>query len=154
MLKLELNPMDFIDEICFEKTSPGITIDELVDNIHFGRSCNIIIENEVITKDSKAFWEELFVPNCSEKWMKRFGINKISPINYLPPTTDMFDILVALNIFPSKGQAAKNWKLTGKAIPLGWSQFLVAKHKPTRVLLYIFNPIVVKEESVAALPAP
>ena|ERR1700756_5418733 len=56
-----------------------------------------------------------------------------------PNEEDMYDLIVQLGVFPSKGQARKNWKKTNQIIPNGWSEFVVAKHPPR--FLYIWNPI-------------
>ena len=43
---------------------------------------------------------------------------------------DMFDLLVRTGIFKSKGDARRNWKLTGKDIPPGFSDFQgIGKHR-------------------------
>ena len=49
---------------------------------------------------------------------------------------DMFDLLVMLGAFSSKGQAKKNWKGV-KDIPFGWSEFIIGKLKRQ---LCIWNP--------------
>lgn len=54
-------------------------------------------------------------------------------------TVDMFDLLVRLGAFPSKGAARKNWKKTGKEIPPGWTH-LIGIGKFRRELA-IWNPI-------------
>ena len=40
-----------------------------------------------------------------------------------PEDKDMFDLLIILGVFKSRGQARQNWKKTGREIPTGWSQF-------------------------------
>ena len=50
---------------------------------------------------------------------------------------DMYDLLVLIEAFNSKSQARKNWKLTGKDIPEGWSEFFIGKQKRH---LCIWNP--------------
>jgi hypothetical protein len=52
---------------------------------------------------------------------------------------DMFDILVCSGIFPSKGQARKNWKKTDGEIPAGFSDF--AKLGKLNCRITILNPI-------------
>lgn len=52
-----------------------------------------------------------------------FQADPQEPINIITATTDMFDILVAMKVFSSKGEARRNWKLTGKDIPLGFTDF-------------------------------
>jgi len=54
----------------------------------------------------------------------------------VPATTTIFDLLVMLGAFPSKGQARKNWQ-HGAEIPPGFSEFRVGK---LRRLLTIWNP--------------
>lgn len=49
---------------------------------------------------------------------------------------DIFDLLVMLKAFPSKGQARKNWK-HGDCMPRGWNEFRVGKFKHH---LCIWNP--------------
>lgn len=65
--------------------------------------------------------------------------DKIDPaIVYLEPDTDMFDILVAAKLFPSKGQARKNWKETGRDVPAGFNLWTVGKLKQ---LLAVWVPL-------------
>lgn len=52
------------------------------------------------------------------------------------PLTDIWDLLLMLGAFPSRGQAKKNWK-GPKQIPDGWSEFYVGK---IRRHLCIWNP--------------
>ena len=40
-----------------------------------------------------------------------------------PQEKDMFDFLLMLGLFKSRGQARKNWKNTGAEIPRGWTEF-------------------------------
>ena len=49
---------------------------------------------------------------------------------------DIFDLLIMLKAFPSKGQARKNWK-HGDCMPKGWNEFKVGKFKHH---LCIWNP--------------
>lgn len=51
---------------------------------------------------------------------------------------DMFDLLVVLGVFPSKGQARKNWKATGKDFPPGFNHFVIGKMKHK---VWIWNPV-------------
>lgn len=60
------------------------------------------------------------------------------PIMYVESTADIFDILVAAKLFPSKGQARKNWKETGKDVPPGFNLWTVGKLKQ---LLAVWVPI-------------
>jgi hypothetical protein len=55
---------------------------------------------------------------------------------------DMFDLLVLIGAFSSKGQARKNWNKTGVGIPSGWSDWWVGK---LRRRLCIWNPSEWKE---------
>lgn len=50
------------------------------------------------------------------------------PIEFVPNTWTMIDLLVHVGLFPSKGQARKNWKQETE-IPEGFSQFVVGKLK-------------------------
>jgi len=75
-------------------------------NIDTGSSdVNIVVENDNLDTELAI---SLFDSN---KWLT------------VPKTTDMFDILVMLNLFKNKGQAKKNWKKTGRDIPNGFSHF-------------------------------
>jgi hypothetical protein len=61
------------------------------------------------------------------------------PVVEIPSTNDMYDVLVLCGIFPSKSQARKNWKTTGKDIPPGWTElYSIGKMK---VGIFIWNPI-------------
>lgn len=60
------------------------------------------------------------------------------PVEFIPPSTTMFDILVVSGIFPSKSQARKNWTRTGETIPDGFSSFeRIGKLKHR---IHIWNP--------------
>lgn len=88
--------------------------------LFFGQEFNVIVKNEFVVGDEA----DLF-----------FGGERIFTI---PPTFDMFELLVACGVFSSKGQARKNWKLSGKDIPDGFSDFInVGKQK---VRITILNP--------------
>ena len=45
-------------------------------------------------------------------------------VTYIAGEATMWDILFHAGLFPSKGQARKNWKRTGEAIPEGFSHFI------------------------------
>lgn len=62
-----------------------------------------------------------------------------SAITVKPGQKDMFDLLVMLGIFPSKGQAMKNWKKSGREIPIGFSDFEQIGKLNNR--LTILNPV-------------
>lgn len=62
-------------------------------------------------------------------------------INFVPPETDMWDLLVWTGAFDSKSQARKNWTKTAKEIPPGWNEFLVGKNKAHKTGIYVLNPI-------------
>jgi hypothetical protein len=64
-----------------------------------------------------------------------FGDEEVFFVN--PEDMDMFDLLVKLGSFESKGQAKKNWTKTGKEIPQGFNEFIVGK---LRRCLTIWNP--------------
>jgi hypothetical protein len=51
---------------------------------------------------------------------------------------NMFDLLVILGVFKSRGQARKNWRKTGRDIPPGWTQLdRLGKYRKE---LCIWNP--------------
>ena len=56
----------------------------------------------------------------------------------LPVFTDMFSILVEAGIFPSRGQARKNWNKTGKDVPAGLTDIEKIGKMNTRIT--IWNP--------------
>lgn len=56
------------------------------------------------------------------------------PVELVPPTTDMYDLLVRVGLFPSKGQARKNWQRTGPEIPWGFSDFVFKKGRRITIL--------------------
>ena len=53
-------------------------------------------------------------------------------------TTDVFDLLVKLDVFPSKGQARKNWT-KGSIIENGYNEIL--KIGKMHKALYIWKPV-------------
>ena len=61
------------------------------------------------------------------------------PINEMRNDTDMFDLLVTCNVFPSKSIARKCWKKTGRKIPDGFSDFTKIGKMWKRIT--IWNPI-------------
>jgi hypothetical protein len=70
-----------------------------------GLEFNVIIENQHLMGDERRLFfqgEDVF---------------------YLPPSTDMYDLLVQIGIFPSKAQARKNWNKSGQEVPPGFSDF-------------------------------
>jgi hypothetical protein len=102
---------------------------------------NVMIDNGNIWPDDHelfGFWTQC---KDDESGLEFFMLN-IEPFIVLKPAeTDMFDLLVRLEAFPSKGQARKNWK--GPAtIPDGWTELFVGKG---RRQLCIWNPKVFKE---------
>lgn len=59
-------------------------------------------------------------------------------IRVRPVEFDMFDILVEIGVFKSRGECRKNWKKSDHVIENGCHSFLVSKKdKP----LFIFRPI-------------
>lgn len=48
---------------------------------------------------------------------------------------DMYDLLVLAGFFSSKGQARKNWKQTGPAVPVGLSEYRAGNK-----ILAVLNP--------------
>ena len=81
---------------------------------------NVIVSNNFVRETDK---DLLFPKN-----------EKVIFIN--PRKTDIFDLLVKLGSFPSRGQAKKNWKQC-EDLPSGWNEFLVGKKKRH---LCIWNP--------------
>jgi len=58
----------------------------------------------------------------------------------LDPPVDMFDLLVMPKVFPSKGQARKNWKHSS-LVPPGFSMWVCGKDKrQLTILLPKFQP--------------
>ena len=58
-------------------------------------------------------------------------------IEYVEPgEADVLDLLVRLKVFPSKGQARKNWKGPVE-IPPGWFEAQIGKR---RLSLFVWNP--------------
>jgi hypothetical protein len=47
----------------------------------------------------------------------------------LPSETDIYDILVKVNAFPSKGEARRNWKKTTQRLEPGCYSFEVGREK-------------------------
>lgn len=86
------------------------------------KGCNIVVQNE----------------NYDDSLLTLFAGQEV---NFVPPTTDMWDLLVWIGAFESKGQARKNWTKTDKLIPAGWNEFLVGKHKANKIGLFILNPV-------------
>jgi len=66
-------------------------------------------------------------------------------INFITPKTSMLDILVALGIFKSKGQARKNWKRTGVTVPDGFTDLKKVGKLNKRITL--FNPTAILDEN-------
>jgi len=90
--------------------------------------------NEVITSLSKEFaFLNVIVDNGNsdpkDLWLfaDDNGVND-QEVMVVSPTVDIFDLLLMLRVFPSKGQARKNWKY-GTIIPDGWSEFKIGKFK-------------------------
>jgi hypothetical protein len=54
-------------------------------------------------------------------------------------TFDMYDLLVRVGAFPSRGQARKNWKLTGADIPPGFNHWVIGKKRDKE--LCVWNPV-------------
>lgn len=61
------------------------------------------------------------------------------PVIEISPDKDMYDILVLAGIFPSKGQAKKNWARTGAEIPKGFTD--LTNIGKLRHRITILNPI-------------
>jgi hypothetical protein len=92
---------------------------------------NVIVDNGNVHKNDE---KNLFGPlehKC--KGCPRCYKEKVL---HVPIETTMFDLLVKLGSFKSKGQARKNWRF-GKDIPSGWSEFKIGKLKRH---LSIWNP--------------
>lgn len=60
------------------------------------------------------------------------------PFSIVSADTDIFDLLVRIEAFPSKGQARKNWNGV-KVIPPGFSIIKVGKNRNMK-WLFIWNP--------------
>lgn len=69
-------------------------------------------------------------------------------VEYIEPGVDMFDILVTMKLFPSKGQARKNWKHTGGEIPAGFNMWTVGKLKQ---ILAVWVPLPYNYDETLAL---
>lgn len=65
------------------------------------------------------------------------------PVIEITSDKDMYDILVMADIFPSKGQARKNWTRTGAEIPKGFTD--LTNIGKLRHRITILNPIIVEE---------
>lgn len=65
------------------------------------------------------------------------GHGEETPTTRLPPAATMYDVLVAVGIFPSRGQARKNWQGPTE-IPLGYSEFLLGTRRNRRVV-FVFR---------------
>lgn len=90
-------------------------------SIMTGQEFNILVKNENVVGDEADLFfggEDLF---------------------FVEPTSDIFDVLVMLNIFASKSDARKNWKRSqGKDIPKGFTDFDRVGKKKVRIT--ILNP--------------
>jgi hypothetical protein len=84
---------------------------------------NIIVADHPLTDEEKCYLE-IFHPE--------------DDIIFIGSNLDMYDILLKFGFFKSKNDARKNWKQTGKDVPLGFNDFRIGKRKR---LLSIFNPI-------------
>lgn len=88
---------------------------------------NFIINNgNELSNDSQLFFSD------------RSGIVQ-EPVIEVSPDKDIYDILVMANIFPSKGQAKKNWTRTDAAISEGFTDFKNIGKLRHRIT--ILNPI-------------
>jgi hypothetical protein len=61
------------------------------------------------------------------------------PFEIVDPETDMWSIVTEMGLFPSKGQARKNWNKTGQEIPTGFTE--LEKLGKLNHTLTIWNPI-------------
>ena len=95
-----------------------------------GQEFNFIIENKNLEPNDDLieglFNQSLFNPNEIDIIMFRENV-------------DMFDLLVEVGLFRSKGEARKNWKRTGKDIPEGFTDITNIGKLHKR--LTIWNPI-------------
>lgn len=80
----------------------------------------------------------------TEKALFQFQPGESARCGLIKPGMDMFDILVQCAIFKSKGEARKNWKLTGKDIPLGFTDFKGIGKMKHRITIWI--PVNDKED--------
>lgn len=91
---------------------------------------NIVIKNENFNPETDVgFAERLF----------GLDIDPNQKITYIPgdATFDILDVLVLLNVFPSRSQARKNWKGPIQ-FPPGVSDFTVGKQRHS---VWIWNPM-------------
>src|SRR5574343_1633405 len=71
------------------------------------------------------------------EWMCFFGDEDAF---LMPGNTDIFDLLVMLDVFPSKSQAKKNWK-RDTSIPDGFTQIEdIGKRRKTLCIVKPFKP--------------
>ena len=99
--------------------------------------------------EEKELVEALVVANSSEKGFN-FLIGDLLPGDLLqsvfggesfcvqPVEFDMFDILVEIGVFKSRGECKRNWKKSDQFIENGCHSFLVFKRD---LPLFIFKPI-------------
>ena len=95
---------------------------------------NVMIENgNALPEDKELIFGPNNCPSC-----KGCDFCRAEDVYAMSPETDMYDLLVKLEAFPSKSQARRVWKHTGKEIPPGFSHFTrIGKH---RRVLTIWNP--------------
>ncbi|MDE2425664.1 MAG: hypothetical protein KGO96_07140 [Elusimicrobia bacterium] len=74
--------------------------------------------------------------NIHETDFNLFDLKENEPIVFVKHNTSMIDLLVELGLFPSKGQARKNW-WGPVELPDGWFQFSFGKRK---IDIAIWNP--------------
>jgi len=92
------------------------------------KDINIVVENEHL-EGNRDLLMTLFA-----QWTDK----KLPEITFVSPDMDMYDILVLVDLFQSKGEAKKNWKRTGQSVPEGFSDFERVGKRKNR--LTIWNP--------------
>lgn len=85
---------------------------------------NIIIDNGLARKEDESLFFGDLEGNTPE-------------IFWMPPSTNMIDILAQSKIFASKGQAKKNGWADKSEIPEGFSEFTVGKLKHRITILKV-----------------
>lgn len=84
----------------------------------------VVLNNNVDAIDMLWFMKQLF---------------KDDPITTVTDGVDMYNLLVMLEVFPSRSEAKKNWTRTGREILPGYNEIKdIGKQKKA---LYIWNPI-------------
>lgn len=100
------------------------------------KELNVLVDNGfLLSTDYKLFYGDPSQQEIGER-----------TITIKDGEADMYDLLVMLEVFPSKAQARKNWKRSGQEIPYGYSDFEKIGKLSNR--LTIFKPM----EGMVLLP--